>query len=57
MESRIRALRRRSRGANGCMGAETRGAVSTGIRGEISEEEVGDAAGVVVEFVEGIIHR
>lgn len=49
MEFSIRALRRRSGSANGCVGAEARGAVSAGIWGEISEEEIGDAAGGVVE--------
>ena len=57
MESRIRALRRRSGRANGCVGAEARGALSAGIWQEISEEEIRDATGGVVELLEEMIHR
>ena len=57
MESRIRALRCRSGRANGCVGAEARDAISAGIRWEISEEEICDATGVVVELLEEMIHR
>lgn len=48
MESRIRALRRGSSGADGVVGAKARDEIPARIRWEVSEEEVGDVAGAMV---------